>query len=195
MPTLADVYAGVDTHRETHTVAVVDRVGEPHQVATFGADPDGYRAISELIESYGRPVAVGVEGTGSYGAGLARHLAVEGIEVREVIRPNRQSRRRYGKSDPADAVAAARAVISGEASGRPRGGVGPVESIRMIRNARNSAVGARTRVVNQMHAVVATAPEPLSTRLGSLSVIKLVTLPSGCVPTTSPIPPALPKQR
>ena len=89
--------------------------------------------------------AVGVEGTGSYGAGLARRLAAGGVTVVEVIRPNRQARRRRGKSDPADAEAAARAVLCGEAAVRPKSADGAVEAIRLLHATRRSAVKARTQ--------------------------------------------------
>jgi transposase len=93
-----------------------------------------------------------------------------GVEVREVTRPNRQHRRRHGKSDPADAVAAARAVLGGEANGEPRGGVGAVESLRLLRVARHSAIKQRTAVGNQILAIVVTAPAPLRARLRGLTL-------------------------
>lgn len=165
MSTLPYVYAGVDTHRDTHTVAVVDQIGTINDVAVFDASPTGYRQLLAWVRSFGNITAIGVEGTGSYGAGLARFLATKGIEVREVIRPNRQHRRRHGKTDTADAIAAARAVINGEASAIPRGGNGPIEAIRMIKRTRDSAVKHRTAVTNQIKAVITTAPEPLRTQL------------------------------
>ena len=99
-----------------------------------------------------------MEGTGSYGAGLTRYLTEMNIKVLEVNRPNRQLRRRLGKTDTVDAIAAGRAVLNGEATARPKTGDGPVEGIRMLRVARRSAVKARTQAINQLHALV-TAPE------------------------------------
>lgn len=171
MATLAHVYVGVDTHRDTHTVAVVDHLGGVHATASFDASPAGYQRATSWMSSFGTIVAIGVEGTGSYGAGLARHLNGCGHQVREVIRPNRQHRRRHGKSDTADAIAAARAVISGEASGKPRGGDGPIEAIRVIKRARDSAVKQRTAVTNQIHALIVTAPEPLRSQLEALTIV------------------------
>ena len=101
------------------------------------------------MRGWGELEAVGVEGTGSYGAGLARRLAAAGATTVEVVRPNRQARRR-GKSDPADAEAAARVVLSGQASARPKSADGPVEAIRLLRATRRSALKARTQAVNQL---------------------------------------------
>ena len=112
--------------------------------------------------SHGELVKVGVEGTGSYGAGLARYLAACGVEVVEVIRPNRQARRQRGKSDAADAVAAAVAALSGEASGMPKSRDGAVESIRALRVARAGAVKARTQAGQP-----AARPDPHRTRAGA----------------------------
>jgi len=119
-------------------------------------------------------VQVGVEGTGSYGAGLARYLRANGVNLVEVDRPDRRTRRRRGKSDPIDAEAAARAALSGVAGGVPKTGTGPVESIRVLRLARRSAVKARTQTANQLHALVVAAPEPLRSRLRALPLHALV---------------------
>jgi transposase len=111
MPRIAEqagpVTGGVDTHADVHVAAVVDRVGRVLGTGAFPATAAGYRAALAWMRAHGELVKVGVEGTGSYGAGLARYLAACGIEVAEVIRPNRQARRQRGKSDTADAVAAA----------------------------------------------------------------------------------------
>jgi transposase len=155
------VTGGVDTHRDSHTVAALNHLGAVLGTATFPVTGAGYRQLLSWLASFGPVNAVGVEGTGSWGAGLARHLRAVGVEVREVIRPNRQHRRRYGKSDPADAVAAARSVLNGEADGLPRGGTGPIEGIRLLKVARNSAVKQRTQTANQIRAVIATAPASL----------------------------------
>ena len=117
---------------------------------------------------------VGVEGTGAYGAGLARYLHQQSIEVLEVPRPDRRLRRQRGKSDPIDAEAAARTVLAGTASGAPKLADGPIEAIRMLRVARNGAVKARTAALNTLRSMVITAPEPLRTQLRSLSSNHLV---------------------
>jgi transposase len=115
-----------------------------------------------------------MEGTGSYGSGLAHHLREEGVCLVEVNRPNRQARRRHGKSDPADAEAAARAALARDAVGIPNSQDGAVEVIRILRLARRSAIQARTQATNQLHAVVSTATETLRPELRELSVAALI---------------------
>jgi len=135
------VTGGVDTHRRC--ARGVDQVGRVLGTEVFPAGVAGYRAALAWMRGHGELARVGVEGTGGYGAGLARYLATGGVEVVEVIRPNRQARRRRGKSDAADAVAAALAALNGEASGRPKSHDGTAESIRMLRVARCGGVKAR----------------------------------------------------
>ena len=123
---------GVDTHADTHVVAALDGIGGLLGVQEFAATPAGYARLLGWLEGFGTVCLVGMEGTGSYGAGLARHLTAAGIRVVEVDRSDRQDRRRKGKSDPLDAVSAARAALSGRASGAPRGRDGQVEAIRAL---------------------------------------------------------------
>jgi len=165
------IYGGVDTHRDIHVAAVVDGVGRVLGSESFGADESGYGRMVSWFEERGVLVRVGVEGCGSYGAGLARHLAAAGIEVVEVNRPNRQLRRqRGGKSDPVDAEAAARAASSGQARAVPKSGDGPVECLRMLLVARRSATKARTQAANQIHSLVVTAPEQVKHQIGGLGL-------------------------
>jgi len=168
------VTGGVDTHKDSHVAAVLDEVGRVLGTEEFPATPSGYRRLLQWLRAFGEVIAVGVEGTGSWGAGLARFLAAERVSVIEVTRPNRQHRRRHGKSDPADAIGAARAVLAGEATGTPKSQTGLVEAIRLLRVARRSAVKARTQAANQLHAVVDTAPAELRQRLGSVNTEQLV---------------------
>ena len=156
--TRARVFGGVDTHKDVHVAAALDELGRLLGTGSFPTTAAGYRQLWQWLRSYGEVVAVGVEGTGSWGAGLARHLTAAGVDVREVMRPNRQHRRRYGKSDEADAIGAARAVLAGEAVGTPKSQTGQVEAIRLLRVARRSAMKARTQAGNQIHAVIDTAP-------------------------------------
>lgn len=168
------VTGGVDTHGRTHHGAVVDQVGRVLGDREFPATAAGYRQLLVWQRSFGRLVKVGVEGTGSYGAGLARFLSAEGVGVVEVDRPDRAGRRRSGKSDPIDAVAAARAAVSGRAAGLPKARTGPVEAIRALRVARRGAVKARTAAVNQLHGLIVSAPEPLRAQLTALPRAGLV---------------------
>ena len=122
---IVDVIGGVDTHGDVHVGAVVDSTGRILGTASFPTTPAGYRRLLSWMRKHGVVVRVGVEGTGSWGAGLARYLSGEGVEVVEVDRPNRQLRRLRGKSDPVDAEAAARAALNGEAKGTPKARTGP----------------------------------------------------------------------
>ena len=162
------VIGGVDTHKDIHVAAVVDDVGRILTTAEFPATAAGYRRLVSWMRNLGQLQRVGVEGTGAYGAGLARHLAAEDIEVVEINRPNRQARRRRGKSDTADAEAAARAALNGEAAGAPKSQAGIVESIRALRVAFTSMRDTRTRISNQIRDLVVTAPEQLRRILGPL---------------------------
>jgi transposase len=167
------VTVGVDTHRDVHVAVALDQLGRrlgALEVPTTGA---GYDALVDWAQSLGDLEAFGVEGTGCYGAGLARHLRAEGLLVFEVIRPNRQTRRRKGKSDPTDAEAAARAVLSGEAAGAPKAGNDVVEMIRVLRVARTTAMKARTQAMNALRALVVTAPLELRDRLRDLPGARL----------------------
>ncbi len=158
------VVAGVDTHSQTHHVAVLDattgaRLGDREVPAT----PAGYAALLAFLTMFGVVVQVGIEGTGSYGAGLARHLRAAGVQICEVIRPKRAQRRR-GKSDPIDAYAAAAQVLSGEVLPTVKDGNGVVEQIRVLLATRRSAVKARTAVIRQMRSILVTAPDHLRVR-------------------------------
>ena len=151
-------------------------------------DSAGYKALLAWLETFGDVTKIGVEGTGSYGSGLTRYLRRVGVEVIEVDRPNREERRRSGKSDPLDAVEAARAALSGRASGRPKSRDGAVEAIRVLVVAKRSARQARTKALIQMRHLGYTAPEQLRCRLKGLSVPALVAEGSRLRPTRSPDP-------
>lgn len=173
-PTASPVTGGVDTHADMHVAAAVDQVGGVLGTASFPTTPAGYRRLLTWLRSHGDLVAVGIEGTGSYGAALARHLTEQGLTVLEVSRPNRQVRRRHGKTDVVDAIAAARAVLSGEATATPKTHDGPVEALRLLKMLQRSANKARTQAINQLRAVVLTAPDELRQRLRELSTRELL---------------------
>lgn len=180
------VTGGADTHGRFHHAAAVSRVGEVLGTEQFPATAKGYQQMLAWMRGFGRVVKVGVEGTGSYGAGLARYLAEQHVKVVEVDRPDRKTRRRQGKSDPIDAVAAALAALSGRASGVPKTRTGPVEAIRVLQVARRGAVKARTAAINQLKGLIVTAPEPLREQLRALPEAALVAacanLPVGQTP-------------
>ena len=173
MSTIADddarVIAGVDTHKDFHVVVVLDELGRKLDTATFAATPHGYRDLTGWVCGFGEVLAIGVEGTGSWGAGLCRHLRERGLNVIEVNQPDRHKRRRRGKSDRLDAEMAARAVLSGDATALPQAGNGPVEALRQLRVARTGAMKARTAAANQLHSVCDTAPDHIRSQLRGLT--------------------------
>ena len=160
----ATVTGGVDTHADAHVAAALDHIGGLLGVESFATTPAGYARLLAWLRSFGPVALVGVEGTGSYGAGLTRHLTAAGIRVVEVDRSDRQQRYRSGKSDPLDAESAARAALSGKAKGAPRGRDGTVEAIRALMVAKRSARGERTRSINQARALVITGPDDIRLR-------------------------------
>ncbi len=158
------VTGGVDTHADMHVAAALDPIGGLLGVAEFPATRVGYARLLGWLGGFGTVCLVGVEGTGSYGAGLARHLAAAGVRVVEVDRCDRQDRRRQGKSDPLDAVSAARAAQSGRAAAAPKGRDGAVEAIRALMVVKRSARSERTQTINQARALILTGPDDLRTR-------------------------------
>ena len=167
-----EVIVGVDTHTDTHAAVAIDQHGRRLDSIELEANRAGYRQLLVWSQRLGELSAVGVEGTGSYGVGLSRFLRAACVTVIEVGRLNRQHRRRYGKSDPPDAEAAARAVLSGEANGVPKSRDGIVESIRTLHVVKRSAIKARTQAGNQIANLIVTAPEVTRAELRGLSVLK-----------------------
>jgi transposase len=138
-------------------------------VAAFPATRWGYCSLSSWLGEFGTIGRVGVEGTGAYGAGVARHLRGLGVEVIEVDRPNRQLRRAQGKSDTIDAIDAARAVLSGRATGVAKTADGNVEAMRALLIAKRSGREARITCLNQVRHLGFTAPDELRERFGRVS--------------------------
>jgi transposase len=178
------IVGGVDTHLDVHVAAVVDLVGGLLGVESFPATPAGYHDLSSWLSAFGPVERVGVEGTGTYGAGLARHLSVSGIVVVEVDRPNRQERRRNGKSDELDAIEAARAALSGRATGAAKSATGNVEALRMLLVAKRSARSIRIKTIVQLRHLVITAPDDLRARLGGLTTKALIRQAAALRPRT-----------
>ena len=167
------VTVGVDTHGEVHVACAKDQLGRNLAATRVATTPAGYQGLLDWARGLGEVEAFGVEGTGCYGAGLARFLDSHGQTVLEVNRPDRSARRRRGKSDPVDAEAAARAVQAGEASAVPKTGDGAVEMIRALRVARASAVKARSQAANALRALLVTAPAELREQLRGLPADRL----------------------
>lgn len=173
----AEVVAGVDTHKDTHHVAVLGlngaRLGDQQVPATAA----GYDELAQFVASFGKIRVIGVEGTASYGAGLSRHLHAVGITVAEVIRPKRAARRR-GKSDPIDALAAAQQVLADLGTGAlpvPKTTDGSVEQIRHLLIVRRSAAKARQAVIRQIKTMLVTAPQTIRDRFEPLKDTTLFT--------------------
>ncbi|BCB75875.1 IS110 family transposase [Phytohabitans flavus] len=169
-----EVVGGVDTHLDTHTVAVIDLVGRVLGTEQFPATTAGYTALLAWMRGHGRLARVGVEGTGAYGAGLTRQLRNAGVEVIEVDRPDRKTRRSQGKSDPIDAVQAAKTALAGHRTGTPKQRDGRVEALRNLRVARRSAVEQRADTQRQIKTLIVTAPDELRARLRGLNVKQLI---------------------
>jgi transposase len=178
MSTIAEddtrVVAGVDTHKDFHVVAVLDELGRMLGTEAFPTTSRGYRDLTGWVTSFGEVLALGVEGTASWGAGLSRYLRARGLNVIEVNQPDRHRRRRRGKSDRLDAEMAARAVLAGDATACPKAGDGPIEALRQLRLARAGAMKARTAAANQLHSVCDTAPDPIRAQLRGLTTRRKV---------------------
>jgi transposase len=168
------VTGGVDTHADTHTAAALDQLGRALGSDSFPATAAGYQDLTGWLASFGAVEAVGVEGTGCYGAGLSRHLAAAGVKVIDVNRPDRATRRFRGKSDPLDALAAARAVQSGAATATPKTRDDAVESLRVLRVDKDDLTKARAKLITRMKSLIVTAPEPIRAQLKGLTTTKLV---------------------
>ena len=176
------VTGGVDTHLDVHVAAVLDPIGGLLGVESFPTTAAGHDQLTEWMGSFGVVARVGVEGTGSYGAGLARHLTARGVEVVEVDRPNRQARRRTGKTDQLDAIEAARAAQGGRALGRAKSRDGTVEAIRALVVAKRSARSTRIKTINQIRHLGFTAPDPLRAQLAGLSRKRIAPVAAGLRP-------------
>lgn len=173
------VTGGVDTHLDVHVAAALDPLGGVLGTMAFPTTTTGYRHLLAWLRTFGELGRVGVEGTGSYGVALSRHLTSQGVQVIEVARPNRQVRRRYGKTDVVDAIAAARAVMSGEASATPKSHDGAVEALRALKVLLRSVSKSRRQAGNQLHNLIVTAPDELRAELRELRLSSLLSTCAG----------------
>jgi transposase len=171
-----DVVIGVDTHKDEHVAVALDGLGRVLGEFFAEATATGYAQLLAWADEVGGPAAFGVEGTGSYGSGLARFLRREGRTVIEVSRPPRRGERRLdGKSDPIDAEHAARAVLAGTASAIPKLADGVVEAIRLVKIARDTAVKAHSQAMITLKTVIVTSSDELRAELKPLTDFKLMT--------------------
>ena len=187
------VTVGVDTHLDLHVAAVIDQTGRLLGTQGFAASTRGYVALVTWAERFGAVDRIGVEGTGTYGAGLTRFVRAYGLEVVEVNRPDRSLRRRHGKSDPIDAQAAARATLAGVAATAPKTREGQVEMIRVLRVARRGAMKARVAAAEQLYGVLYSAPEELRAPLLGLKTKAWFGPARGCGQDHSPAPAPPPR--
>jgi transposase len=180
---LVEVVIGVDTHKDTHTAAVLDaRTGGVLTRATVTADPDGYAALSALAEQHSGLRAWAMEGTGGYGAGLARHLEQASELVIELDRPKRPARKAGAKSDPIDAERAARDALARTRLAQPK--TGPQRAALQMRlTARRAAVEAGGDAQRQLHAMVITAPEVVRARFRGQSTRAMLATAARLRPT------------
>ena len=168
------VVGGIDTHKDLHVAAVIDAAETLLGTASFPTTRAGYRALERWMRSFGELHRVGVEGTGSYGAGVGRHLARAGIEILEVYRPDRTDRRRRGKSDDLDAVNAARAALHDRRTTTPKTRDGLVESLRVLRLTRSTAVKSRRAALQLLRNHIVSAPDELRDQVRSLTRMQLI---------------------
>jgi transposase len=169
------IVLGIDTHKHTHVAVVLDGLGRVEGQLQFPASDAGTQRLLTWNRKHGGALVAGVEGTGSYGYQLTRALQLAGMRVLEVNRPDRANRRRRGKSDPIDAEAAARAVLSGQANAIPKDREGLVDTLRALTMARGSAVKATTQASNQIKALLVSCPEPLREQMNVKSLLQLAT--------------------
>jgi transposase len=188
------VAIGIDTHKHIHVAVVLDELGGRLGELTVPADSSGYSQVERWATGYGRILAFGIEGTGSYGAGVAGYLGRQGHRVIEVNRPDRRERRSNGKSDALDAENAARAVLSGRATAIPKAADGEVGMIRQVKIAKDTAVKARTQAMVTLKTLVVTAPSELREQLEGLSKMALIERCAGLRPGMMTTPLAATKQ-
>jgi transposase len=155
------VIGGVDTHKDTHHAAVITVADQLVGDRQFPATSRGHRALLEWLASFGDLDAVGIHGTSTFGAELARVIGAAGVTLLEVNRPDRSARRRQGTSDRLDSEQAARAVLAGTATAIPKFKSGSVEVIRVLRVTRSTAVKAKTQAMNALQSILVTAPTDL----------------------------------
>lgn len=176
------IVVGIDTHRDSHTAVALNEVGGKLDQIVVGTDRSGYQQLLKWAGGLGQVAAFGVEGTGSYGAGVASHLRLNGARVIEIDRPNRKARRLKGKSDALDAEQAARQVLAGVATAKPKSRDASAEMLRTLKIARSTALKSCTQAKNSLGALVITAPDHLRQQLRLMSPATLIASCAGFRP-------------
>lgn len=169
-----EIILGVDTHLDVHVGAVISESGKPLGTRSVSTTAAGYIDMLCWARSFGVVGKAGIEGTGTYGAGLCRYLTDQGVTVLEVNRADRSQRRLKGKSDPTDAESAARSVLAGIATAIPKQQSGGCEAMRIASVARRSAVKARTQAINQLRAILISAPQEIRDKLWKVRALDCV---------------------
>lgn len=167
------VVIGIDTHKHIHVAAVLDTIGGILASLTISTDQAGFKRLLEWSSSFGKVLAFGIEGTGSYGATVTSFLRRHGHKVVEAGRPDRRSRRANGKSDTLDAENAARSVLAGFATSTPKTADGTVEMIRQLKIAHDSAVTDRTAAMVTIKAMLVHGSDALRRETNRMTPIKL----------------------
>jgi transposase len=173
-PAARRVVGGVDTHKDLHVAAVVDEHDRLIDSRSFATTRQGYRHMLAWMRSLGQLDRVGVEATGTYGAGLLRHLEAAGVEVLEITAPDRTDRRRRGKNDDFDAEAAAHAAFAGKRAVTPKRRDGMIEALRVLKACRKTAVSARRVALQMIHNTIVSAPEELRDTVRRMTRMQLV---------------------
>lgn len=181
-PRRSRVTVGVDTHKHIHVAVALDIVGGVIDSRSFAADASGYQQLIDWALGLGGEILFGVEGTGSYGAGLASAIRRRGVGVLEVLRTDRRDRRLRGKSETLDAENAARTVLAGLARAAPKSADGTVEMLRLIKVAKDNAVKSRTMAMVSLKTVLVNAPAALREELQPLTKMALIRRCAGLRP-------------
>ena len=168
------VIGGVDTHKDLHVATVVDHRDRVLDTRSFATTRQGYRQMLAWMRSFGELLRVGVESTGSYGAGLLRFLQHAGVTVLEVTTPDKQDRRKRGKNDDLDAQNAAHAAFAGKRTVTPRSRDGMIEALRVLVACRKTAVTARKIALQMIQNTIVAAPDVLRDQLRVMTRMQLV---------------------
>lgn len=176
------VIGGIDTHQDLHAAAVVSGNGMLLGTEFFSTTRAGYRTMLRWFRSHGELLRVGVESTGTYGAGITRHLALAGVPVLEVTGPDPAQRRSKGKDDTLDAVAAAQAALTGQRVQVAKDRSGAVEALRVLRTTRKTAIKCRRATLQQLHNTIVAAPDEVRDQVRNLTRMQLLRTSAGWRP-------------